>query len=172
MENGYSKDIRERITGHVMADLDPSWLVTHTKVAVAAVVGGLLSLLICGQFGFGFTQAGDGLNHTLHMALGPVPCAILCGFLFAIFPVLIMRLILCHPLQFRAIMKRRRSAFVVWFGGFGAVMINFGHHGGDVVTFSAWILGAIVAANVLAQMMYALIPTWDLQARLRLLSQA
>jgi hypothetical protein len=165
------RKVTERIFDHVMKDLKPSWLVSHTKVAIASIVGGLLSLLVCGQFGLGFTDVANSLNHTLHFKMGAIPCAILCGTLYAFFPVAVLRFGLCHPLQFRAIMKHRWQAIVVWFGGFGVSMASVGHHGTDILVLAGWLVGAILAANLLAQIMYGLVPNWDFQERFRALSR-
>lgn len=167
MSQDSSTTAREQIVTQVMRDLNPSWLVTHTKVAVASVVGGLLSLLVCGQFGLGFTGVANNVSDTIHASMDPVPCAVVCGVLFAIFPIALLRLTLCHPLQFRAIMKRRWQAILVWFGGFGGALAFLGHHGSDAFVLAAWIFGAVVAANALAHLMFVVAPTWNLSARLQ-----
>ncbi len=167
MNDGISKRVEDEIQLHVLRDLDPPWMLVHTKVALAAVVGGLASLLICGQFGVGLTPAATALNHTIHESMGPIPCAIVCGVMYAIFPIAMLRFALCGPLQFRAITKRRWQSLLLWFGGFGGVMASFGHHGDSALTFSGWILAAIFAANVLARGLYAVVPAWDLPLRLK-----
>lgn len=172
MSQEFSKEVQGRIFGHVMKDLDPSWLLAHTKVGIASLLGGLLSLVICGQFGFGFTSVANSFNHAIHANMGPVPCAIICGILYAVFPISILRFVLCHPLQFRAIMKRRWQAILVWFGGFGGAVASFGHHGSDILTFAGWVVAAIAAANLMAHLMYVVVPAWDSSVRLRLLDQA
>jgi hypothetical protein len=172
MSKNFSKTVEDNIHQYVLNDLDPSWMQVHMKVAIAAIIGGLVSLLICGQFGLGFTPIATVFNHMIHESMGPVPCAILCGTLYAIFPVAILRFGLCGPLQFRAITKRRWQAIVVWFGGFGAAMAHFGHHGNNIVTFAGWVTAAVVAANLIAHVLYSIIPSWDSSLRLRFLDHA
>lgn len=167
----FSNGVKDRIFSRVMGELDPSWLLSHTKVAIASIVGGLLSLVVCGQFGFGFTPIADSFNHHIHENMGPIPCAIICGTLYALFPIAVLRFGLCPPLQFQAIMKRKWQAIAIWFGGFGAVMASMGHHGASILAFAGWILAAVAAANIVAYLMYVVVPSWDSSFRLRLLDQ-
>ncbi len=165
MNQEFSREVEERIVTHVMKDLDPSWLVSHTKVAIASVVGGLASLLLCGQFGLGLTNVANSFNEHIHHSMGPIPCAIVCGFLYAIFPIVVLRFFLSQPLQFRAIMRRRWQVILIWFGGFGGLLASFGHHGTQAVTFAAWIVGAVATANLVAHFMYAVAPDWNFSER-------
>lgn len=171
MSLDFSKELKNKIFQHVMKDLDPSWLLTHTKVGTASILGGLLSLVVCGQFGIGFTPLANSLNHAIHANMGSIPCAIICGMLYAAFPVTLLRFLLCPPLQFRAIMKRRWQAILVWFGGFGGLVATFGHHGTDILTFAGWIAAAIAGANLIAWLMNVIAPAWDTHLRLQLLDQ-
>ena len=157
-----SKEADERIRTHVMQDLDPGVMTVLTKVGTAAAVGGLLSLLICGQFGVGISSLAEAFSATVHDSMGPLPCALICGTLYAVFPVAILRLLLCSPLQFKVIIHRRWSVVVLWLGGFGGVMAYFGHHGGDILTLSAWVIAALAATNIFARLFELVIPAWSL----------
>jgi hypothetical protein len=154
------QSLASRIESYVMRDLEPPWFTAHLKVAIAASLGGLLSLFICGQFGIGFTESANAVNHAIHRGLGDIPCALFCGTLFSIFPVLVLRFVLCRPLEFRAIMQRRRQIVAVWFAGFGAIAATLGSHGSAAALLAIWVISALVAANVFAYIFYFFAPSW------------
>jgi hypothetical protein len=171
MTEEFSPEVQERIVAHAMRDLDPSWLVLHRKVGIAAIFGGILSLGICGQFGLGFTSIATSFNHALHNNMGPHVCAIICGVLYAIFPIAVLRFLICNPLQFKTITKNHGEVIVLWFGGFGGIVAYFGHHGNDALAFTAWIAAALAAASLLSRALYFMVPGWDSHIRIRLMDQ-
>lgn len=163
-----SPQVEELVTDYVMRDLNPSWLAAHTKVAAAAVTGGFLSLLVCGQFGVGITPFATAFSDQVHSRMGSMTCAITCGTFFALFPVAVLRFVFCRPLQFKAIIRRRWPTLVLWFGGLGGIMASMGHHGNHLPEFLAWVSAAILATNVLARAMDWLAPAWTNQRLLRI----
>lgn len=52
-----------------------------TKFIALQVLGGLISLIFCPQFGFSFYVDGHGITHELKM-IGDWACALFCGSLF------------------------------------------------------------------------------------------
>lgn len=91
--------------GAVKKDLEPSGLRVLAHLAVAFGVGGVFSMFFCGQFGVGFSNFAIDFNHAMHSRMGAIFCALLCGGIFAVAPVLVLRLT-THPLLFRAIVRR------------------------------------------------------------------
>ena len=148
------------VSEHVLRDLEPPALLVHVKVGISAIVGGVASLMLCGQFGFGVTSWAEALNHRMHAHLGSVPCAVACGVMFSIFPVLVLRFLLAPPLQFRAILRRHQLVMVIWFAGLGGALAFFGEHGQGIVELSSWLVAALAAANVCARVADRLSPSW------------
>ena len=62
----------QSIESAVLRDLEPPLALVHLKTAAAAILGSLLSLAICGQFGIGFTSFADAFSHEIHARMGPV----------------------------------------------------------------------------------------------------
>ena len=151
------------IREHVVADLDPPIILVNLKVAVSCIVGGLLSLAICGQFGFALTISAQSLSSFMHENMHPVLCAVICGGLYAIFPVAILRLLLTNPLEFKAIMRFRTLTVLFWFFGLGGVLSFWGHHGNDLLSLILWTVGAIIVAHALAAVSHRLLPVWTLK---------
>ncbi len=87
----------------------------------------------------------------MHEDMDALPCALVCGGRYALFPIAISKLFPCGTLQFRAIVRRRRLAVVFWFGGFGALFAAFGHHGTSLAHLVAWMLSALLTASVMAR---------------------
>jgi hypothetical protein len=52
-----------------------------TKFIALQILGGLISLIFCPQFGFSFFVDGHGITHELKM-IGDWACALFCGSLF------------------------------------------------------------------------------------------
>jgi hypothetical protein len=143
-----------------MCDLEPSLLAVHARVGLAAVIGGLLSLVICGQFGVGVTSWADALNHRMHSHLDSLSCAVACGMMYAAFPVLFLRFLLTPPLLFRVILKKHQSVLLVWFAGFGGILMLMGEHGQGILEYGAWVVAALFAANQIARLVNRLVPVW------------
>lgn len=152
--------VTEAVTTRVLRDLEPSLLSVHAKVGVSALVGGVLSLMLCGQFGIGVTSWAEMLNHRMHAHLDSVTCALACGVMYAIFPIIVLRFFLTPPLQFRVILRRYQPVLLLWFAGFGGVLTLFGDHGQGIIEYAAWVVAALVAANVCARLANVLLPHW------------
>jgi hypothetical protein len=150
-----------------MRDLEPSQLAVHARVGLATLVGGFFSLVICGQFGLGVTRWADALNHQMHAHLDPLTCAVACGVLYAIFPIALLRFVLTPPLLFRVILKKHQPVLFLWFAGFGGLLTLMGDHGQGIFEYGAWVVAALIAANLMARAVNLLVPTWYPQLLLR-----
>ena len=138
------KKISEAICERVERDLEPSIKVIYAKVGTSMMVGGVLSLFICGQFGIGATPIAMRINENMHAMNGGIMCAIYCGAIFALIPLAILRF-QCSPLQFNVIVKQNYHAVAVWLGGFGSMLVYHGNMGVEAVAFVAWFsAGALV----------------------------
>lgn len=114
------------------------------------ILGALLSLGICGQFGLGFTDFARSFSQYVHTTMDPVKCAILCGMLFSVFPVLILRF-MTSALQFRVIFSKKLMDTSLWILTVGVIMAQYGHHGKDATGLSTWIISAIVSFYLFAK---------------------
>ncbi len=157
------KALQERILSRIMRDLEPAWGATFGKIAAASLMGGMTSLFICGQFGLGLSGFADAFNQSLHHHTGDIACALICGILFAALPMAMLRFVFCSPIQFKAIMNKRWQAFVILFAILGTVLAAIGTHNTGILAVLAWLAGALLAAKLLAQLLYATAPTWDLR---------
>ena len=137
---------------HVLRDLHPPSSLVHAKVGAAATVGGILSMATCGQFGVGLTPVARMFSEGLHEQMGPLSCALVCGALYAVFPVAILRGFLCTSLQFKAVTRRFRRVIAVWFAGCGALFAAFGHHGVTLLHLAAWMAAALAATVALVRL--------------------
>ena len=139
-----SRRVRENIYANAMRDLRPSLVTLYFKSGLAVLLGGVLSLFVCGQFGMAMTPQAAALSHKLHSSMDVRVCAVVCGVTFALFPVLLLKL-MCRELQFRAIVRRGYHAPLVWITGVGALMSYQGDHGREMFTFLLWCVAAWTA---------------------------
>lgn len=142
---------KNRILDTIQRDLKPSSAKVYTKTGLAVLVGGFLSLLVCGQFGFGMTALAHHTHTQLQDSFGSFICAAVCGFLFAAFPVMVLRL-LCRAIEFRAILKVSRRAPLVWIFLAGGFLAYHGEHGWQMFEVSLWLVAAIGSFHLLADL--------------------
>ncbi len=161
MESNLSDEVSERIRKKIVRDLDPSPLVVHAKIAFGVIIGGMISLAICGQFGMGFTSWAALFSHTIHVTMPPLVCAVICGAVYAVFPTLFLRVFLCSPIQFRVILKTRFFSLMTWYGGAGVSLAIYGQHGQGIYEILFWLIAAIATSYLLALFLRTLIPRWD-----------
>lgn len=156
------EDVTARIRRAVEKDLSPSSLIVNLKLLLAVMVGGLISLSICGQFGMGVTGWAEALSHRIHETMSPLLCASICGTLFAVFPTFLLRFVLCSPLQFKVILKRKFMTLALWYGGVGMALATYGKHGQGASEILFWSASALVTSYVLAGILRAFFPVWSL----------
>ena len=122
----------QAIKKHIYRDLRPNPWTLHGKLAAAYAAGTLASLSVCTQFGLGLTPWSKAMQMLL-MELGQLGCIVACGFFFALFPLIALRVI-TPPLQFRVIWRQHSMALGGWFlltelvllgsAGFGAALLE------------------------------------------------
>ena len=143
-----SNHIEKKIKEHVHRDVSPSDGTAYRKSGIAFFFGGTLSLLLCGQFGMGLTSVASNINHTLHHSIGSLWCAAICGALFSIVPVLVLR-VLSSPMQFRALLRKKWQPQLLWTVSIGVLL---SYHGDFVFEFLAVIVWSTAAYAVFRSM--------------------
>lgn len=141
-----SKKVQDAIRAEVLKDLEPSPLRAHAKVAASLVLGGGISLALCGQFGVGLTPWAKDLHGAVMQLSTFVPCMVLCGVIFAVFPVVALRA-LCRPMEFRAIMRKRPFHLAGWLLGFELFLAWHGGFTEGAAGLAVW-FGASIACIV------------------------
>ena len=124
-----------------MADLRPSKSIVIFKTGISVLVGGLITLLYCGQFGVAGTEYAHRFNHHLHMQ-NELFCAAVCGALFTIAPLIVLRAITNYH-QFRVIINNKLYVPLLWIGAFGALLAYHGNLSGGIGYFFVWMAAAV-----------------------------
>jgi hypothetical protein len=134
-------NISKNILNLVYQQMNPSWWVVFGKLLVIQSIAGLLSLLVCNQFGINPFKTGFSLSDYF-MKFGHSTCMLLCGFIFLGFGVSASRLFLNNE-EFLVIKKNSFlqvfSLSLIFLGVFAAI--------GAELTFIIslfWILGAML----------------------------
>ncbi len=147
-----SAKTQNAIRANVARDLAPSRVVVQAKVAGSLGVGGALSLTLCGQFGVGLTPWADELHGAVMSLSTFVPCMVLCGIIFAVLPVIALRLS-CRPLEFRSIMRRRPFSIVGWLLGFELLLAWHSGFSVDGLGLAAWFAASLVTIGVFGRLL-------------------
>ena len=135
-------DVKSLIRPTIARDLQPSFNRRAVILLVAGIGGGLASLTVCGQFGLGLTSWARTIGSHIHQTTSPWQCAAICGVLFAIFPVVLLRLV-TSPMFFHVLVARHFAQVATFFGATGALIAILGHHGNTLSLFAMWILAAV-----------------------------
>lgn len=144
-----SKSTKRTIYRNVHRDLKPARSLVHGKMAVALLVGGIASLALYGQFGYGLTQEARTAYARIAASTSTMGCMLISGALFAALPVATLRA-MCNALQFRAIAHRTFLPMLAWLGLFELVVAyraDFDAPGQELVV---WFAGATIAFHMLA----------------------
>ncbi|MCB9229114.1 MAG: hypothetical protein H6618_05840 [Deltaproteobacteria bacterium] len=136
-----SKKTSAVIYHYVTKDLNPGVFDVVWRVATALFVGGLLSMFVCGQFGIGFSAIAKGWNHAMHAHMGAAQCAILCGSIFSVVPVLFLRL-LSSGVLFRKIIRHYSLAQVCMIFIAGSGMYMGGLFMNELINIALWSISA------------------------------
>ena len=91
--NQISHETSNKICRYVYNDLNPNIFDIAWRIGGSALTGGLISLFFCGQFGVGFSSMATGCNHLIHGHMGSTKCAIICGMIYSIAPVIFLRIL-------------------------------------------------------------------------------
>jgi len=140
-------NIANAIQQKVLSDLEPSSGTVLAKVGTSTLIGGSLCLLVCGQFGVGATTIATKLNHSLHSSGGGLLCAAFCGAVFALVPLLILRM-QCSVLQFNVVVREHFYVVALWLAGFGGMLAYHGNVGAEFSYFLVWLLTAAATFKV------------------------
>ena len=143
-------NIEKNIKLYVYRDISPSDGTAYRKSGIALLVGGGLSLFLCGQFGMGLTPVASNFSHSIPHGVGPLGCAAICGALFSIIPVFILRL-LSSPMQFRALLRTKWQPQVIWTVAIGALLSYHGDFGFEFVAVVVWVGAAYVVFRMMGE---------------------
>ena len=132
------------IYSYVRSDLQPSLIFVSLRVGLALLLGGILSMFFCGQFGIGFSEIARGWNHTLHAHMGATQCAIVCGVIFSIVPVFFLR-ICTSGILFRKIIRQYSLVQAAMITIAGSSMYFGGNIMNELINVSVWTLSALIS---------------------------
>ena len=142
-----SKKTQEYIYSYVKNDLEPRQLDVALRIGVTLLLGGILSMFFCGQFGIGFSSLAKGWNHALHAHMGATQCAIVCGAIFSVVPVLFLRFV-TNGVLFRKIIRHYTiiQAGMMFLSGssmyLGGVVMN------ELINVSVWSISAFISFKI------------------------
>ena len=135
--------IKEDIYRAVKSDMEPDRLVVHSKVGTSVALGGGASLFLCGQMGLGLSPLAVTVHHCLMHYVGYLGCTILCGAIFAIIPVLLLKT-LSSKIQFLVLLRKERLAIGGWILSFG-LFLEFRNQPQDfLLTIALWGIPALL----------------------------
>ena len=139
-----NRELDENIERHVSKDLDPSWWSVMWRLLASFVTGGAVSLFFCSQFGIGFSEMAHHLPHKIHAKSGPIQCAIVCGLVFSVLPVAVLRL-LSSGLLFRKILKDFGAILFIQVMLAGAFIYRFSSFMNEAINILAWTASAYIS---------------------------
>ena len=140
--------IKEKILEHVLSDLLPSPMAVYGKTGISIIIGGIASMFCCAQFGVGFSSFAHFSYHGLHHGMGPIWCALICGTIFSLLPVIILR-ILTNSVQFRAIIRHKWQPQLIWLVLAAALLSFHGAIGFQILISAIWSGAAFVSYRLL-----------------------
>lgn len=134
-------DLDDKIINFVKSELDPNGWLVFSKLSLLHLLGGLLTLSFCPQFGVNIFGSDYGLTRYL-FKLGPYGCTAACGALFIGITIILASLFLTQdemkkirkylPLQLVAIALLSLGAFIMLDA---VILFSFG---------AAWIAGGLI----------------------------
>jgi hypothetical protein len=145
---------KEAIYRRVQADLEPSVFVTQAKIGGAVGLGGLASLFLCGQLGFGLSSAAMAVHTVVMDVAGFMGCTAVCAVLFAVVPVLTLRAI-SSGIQF-FVLIRRWQAIAGWTLAFGSLLAYENGRSDTLWVILLWAAVAVASFKVLARAVHEL----------------
>ena len=145
--------IKENIYQTVKRDLEPSRWVVHAKVATAVAVGGGSSLFLCGQMGLGLSPLAETVHGLLMHYGGFWGCTVVCGVLFAILPVVLLK-ILSSKLQYLVLLRHEWRAIFGWLMAFGCYLVFRNQQTEVTLTLVLWVTPAFMSFYALGWLVY------------------
>ncbi len=153
--------VKSTVRAVVACDLRPS---LNRRVAIllaSGIFGGLASLAVCGQFGFGLTNWASTFSSHIHESMPAWQCSVICGVLFAVFPVALLRL-LTSPMLFHVLISRHFVEVALLLGSTGAVLAVFGHHGNTLGLFLIWVFAVVATTWCTSRLVRRVTPHFQL----------
>jgi len=146
--------IKENIYQTVKRDLvPPGWLV-HAKVGGAVAGGGTLSLFLCGQMGLGFSPLANHVHGLLMDYAGLQGCTAVCGLLFALVPVLLLR-VFSSSIQHLVLLRQKRPHIAAWVLAFGLFLV-LRNEREVMLTMAIWGVPAVLSFYMLGWLVHRL----------------
>jgi len=140
---------RFHLQAKLRADLRPSYLLISSKVSLALGIGVTVMTLMCRL------QSSDSLTMFAHGILSHqmsgVECLICCATLFAVIPVIALRL-MCTGVQFHYLLRNRLLLLGIWVSGANALILAHDRRLLDLSSSAIWVLSVIAAFFVIAKM--------------------
>ena len=160
-----SEEITQKIFSYVKSDLQPSSWSVCWRVVLSILLGGVLSLLFCGQFGVGFSNMAQHCNHTIHHHMGEFKCSMICGAIFSIAPIMVLRL-LCSHLLFKKIIYGYSPISAVFLVVAGLIMFLKGSFMYEILSLTIWTVSAYATYQLFGYLMNLIIFSYskDLEA--------
>lgn len=152
--------LKDIVVRRVTSDMSPSLLTTYLKSGISVVIGGGLSLFVCGQFGISASHSAHHVHNHLTENIEGIACLLLCGALFAILPAVLLRMI-SSPLQFRAITRKSFHAPLLWLVSIGGFLAYHGEQGRGILGFLAWAMAAWVAFEAVSAILELTLRRWQ-----------
>lgn len=150
---------REKIYKRVEADLCPTPRVVHSKIGFSVALGGLISLFLCGQLGFGLTDLALRVHHHIMGFVGFLGCTVVCGILFALVPAVTLRII-SPALQFKVLIRNEWKAISGWILIFGGIISYMNNDSDPIWTVFVWGIAAIGSFELFSNVLYKATILW------------
>jgi hypothetical protein len=132
--------LRDRIFSSIIGDMQPSAPTVHMKVGASTIVGGFLSLTLCGQFGVALTPFAGAMEGQIMGLMGIIGCSATCGLIFALLPVVLLRA-LTSPMQFHVLTRHHWGAVMGWMVASGGLFFVVRNQGA-LIDLLSWGLAA------------------------------
>ena len=138
-----SERAKDKIYSRVEKDLKPTFWSLAWRIILSYLLGGFISLLFCGQFGFALSEIAQRSNNFIHQNMGEIYCSMICGSIFSLTPIIFLRLLSSRFLFKRIVNSYSffRAVLLIFFGTFlfsHATLMN------ELSYLSIWVLSALV----------------------------
>ncbi len=143
----------QAILRKVFYDIEPPVWMVHAKIGGSIAMGGVVSLLICGQFGMSLTPLADHFERHLASLMGLLGCSVTCGLLFAIVPAALLRFV-SSPLQFYVLTRRNQPVILGWIVATGFVLMRLSRASLQISDIVTWYAAAMFMFSILAWGLY------------------
>ena len=147
--------IKENIYQTVKRDLEPPGWLVHSKVGGSVAVGGALSLFLCGQMGLGLSPLANHVHGLLMHSGGLLGCTAVCGILFALVPVLLLRAI-SSRVQYLVLLRKKRLLIAGWVLAFGFFLVLRNEQPEIILTMALWGVPAVLSFYIFGWLVHRL----------------